>query len=144
MKRSKFTEEQIAFALKQQELAAQTLDAENKNRAFGYSLLGTFKDGSTLNFEFDWSKRGGHMQDAHGITPEIADEALEDPNRVVIAPDYNSESGRSVRIIGFSVTADDVITVIVLENDGTEYGVNGWTARQGCGRYHAPRRLRDW
>ena len=84
----------------------------------------------------DWSKRGGHMQDAHGITPEIADEALEDPNRVVIAPDYNSESGRSVRIIGFSVTADDVITVIVLENDGTEYGVNGWTANEKDRRFY--------
>jgi iron complex outermembrane receptor protein len=33
--------------------------AHNKNRAFGYSLLSTFKDGSTLNFEFDWSKRSG-------------------------------------------------------------------------------------
>ena len=39
----------------------------------------------------------------HGITPAIADEALEDPNRVMIDPDYNSESGKSVRIIGFSV-----------------------------------------
>lgn len=68
----------------------------------------------------DWSKRGAYMQRQHGITPEIADEALEDPNRVVIDPDYNSQSGKSVRIIGFSVTADDVITVIVLENDGTE------------------------
>jgi hypothetical protein len=37
-------------------------------------------------------------------------------------------SGRSVRIIGFSEIADDIITVIVLEIDGTEYGVNGWAA----------------
>jgi iron complex outermembrane receptor protein len=33
--------------------------AHNKNRVFGYSLLSTFKDNSTLNFEFDWSKRDG-------------------------------------------------------------------------------------
>lgn len=71
----------------------------------------------------DWSQRGAYMKRKHGVTPAIADEALEDPNRVVIDPDYNSDSGKSVRIIGFSVTADDVITVIVLENDGTEYGV---------------------
>lgn len=85
----------------------------------------------------DWSQRGAHMKRTHGVTPAIADEALEDPNRVVIDPDYNSESGKSVRIIGFSVTADDVITVIVLENDGIEYGVNGWTANQRDRRYYA-------
>jgi len=85
----------------------------------------------------DWSQRGAYMQRKHGVAPAIADEALEDPNRVVIDPDYNSESGRSVRIIGFSVTEDDVITVIVLENDGTEYGVNGWTANEKDRRFYA-------
>lgn len=85
----------------------------------------------------DWAQRGAYMQRKHGIAPAIADEALEDPNRVVVDPDYNSESGRSVRIIGFSVTAGDVITVIVLENDGTEYGVNGWTANEKDRRFYA-------
>ena len=33
--------------------------AHSKNRVFGYDLLAKFKDGSTLNFEFDWSKRAG-------------------------------------------------------------------------------------
>jgi len=85
----------------------------------------------------DWSQRGAYMKRKHGVTTAIADEALEDPNRVVIDPDYNSESGKSVRIIGFSVTADDVITVIVLESAGTEYGVNGWAANQRDRRYYA-------
>ena len=85
----------------------------------------------------DWSHRGAHMQRKHGITPAIANEALDDPNRVVIDPDYHSESRRSVRIIGFSVTADDVITVLVLEDDGTEYGVNGWTANEKDRRLYA-------
>jgi hypothetical protein len=85
----------------------------------------------------DWSQRGAYMKRKHGITPAIADEALEDPNRVVIDPDYNSESGKSVRIIGFSVSADDVISVIVLEHDGTEYGVNGWTANEKDRRFYA-------
>ena len=85
----------------------------------------------------DWAQRGAYMKRKHGVTPAIADEALEDPNRVVIDPDYNSDSGKSVRIIGFSVTADVVITVIVLENDGTEYGVNGWAANQRDRRYYA-------
>lgn len=64
----------------------------------------------------------------HGITPEVADDALADANRVLIDPDYNSTSGQSVRIIGYSIIADDIITVVVLENEGIEYGVNGWSA----------------
>lgn len=76
----------------------------------------------------DWSKRGTYMQCKHGITPEVADDALGDADRVVIDPDYNSASGHGFRIIGYSPIADDIITVIALENDGTEYGVNGWSA----------------
>jgi hypothetical protein len=35
------------------------------------------------------------------------------------------------------VTTDDVITVVVLENDGAEYGVNGWAANQRDRLYYA-------
>ncbi len=45
-------------------------------------------------------------------------------------PDYSNASGRSVRIIGMSVLAEEIITVIVLEDDGIEYGVNGWMANE--------------
>lgn len=76
----------------------------------------------------DWTHGAAHMQANHGITPEVANEALEDPDRVVIAPDYNSRSGHSVRIIGFSTTADEVITVIAVVDDGVEYGANGWAS----------------
>lgn len=76
----------------------------------------------------DWSKRGEYMQRQHGITTEAADNALGDANRVLIDPDYNSTSGESVRIIGYSAIADDIITVIVLEHGDVEYGVNGWSA----------------
>jgi hypothetical protein len=53
----------------------------------------------------DWSHRGDYIVEKHGVTPDEADEALGDPERIVIDPDYNSTSGRSVRIIGFSQTA---------------------------------------
>jgi hypothetical protein len=76
----------------------------------------------------DWTHGAAHMKDNHGITPEVANQALGDPDRVVIDPDYNSRSGQSVRIIGFSVTADDIITVIVVVHDGTEFGANGWVS----------------
>lgn len=78
----------------------------------------------------DWSLRGDYMSRKHGISPEVADEALGDANRVVINPDYNSTTGRSVRVIGYSMLADDIVTVIVLENNGVEYGVNGWLANE--------------
>jgi hypothetical protein len=48
----------------------------------------------------------------------------------VIDPDYISTIGRSVRFIGFSVIAIETITGIVLEDDGIEYGVNGWVANE--------------
>ncbi len=78
--------------------------------------------------QVDWSNGEVHMFDGHGITIQVANEALGDPYRVLIDPDYNSKSGSSVRIIGLSVTAETIITVIVLEHDGIEYGVNGWVA----------------
>lgn len=63
---------------------------------------------------------------SHDVTPSDADEALSDPERIVIQPDYNSTSGRSVRIIGFSQSVGGLITVIVLEDEGVVYGVNAW------------------
>ncbi len=75
----------------------------------------------------DWSHRGDYIA-KHGVTPDEADEALADPDRVVINPDPASKSGRGVRIIGYSITAQAVLTVIVLDEEGTTYGVNVWKA----------------
>lgn len=74
----------------------------------------------------DWSHRAEYIVRKHAVWPAQADEALADPVRVVIDPDYNSTSGRSVRIIGFSQTLDDLITVITLADGGVTYGVNAW------------------
>ena len=68
------------------------------------------------------------MEIRHGISPRVANEALDDPNRLVVSPDYNSASGRSTRVIGHSTSLDALVTVIVLEHEGREYGVNGWVA----------------
>jgi hypothetical protein len=38
----------------------------------------------------DWSHRGAYMEQRHGITPEVANDALGDVNRVVIDPNYNT------------------------------------------------------
>jgi hypothetical protein len=76
----------------------------------------------------DWSDRGAYMQARHGISPAVADDALADPNRVVIDPDYATVTGRSVRVIGYSMLAGAVVTVIVLSHEAVTYGVNGWLA----------------
>ena len=36
--------------------------------------------------EVDWSRRGEYMHRKHGITTEMASEALDDPDRVVLDP----------------------------------------------------------
>lgn len=74
----------------------------------------------------DWSHRADYIVAKHGVTPDKADEAVNDPERIVTDPDYNSTSGPSVRIIGFSPTLDDLLTVIVLTEEGVTYGVNPW------------------
>lgn len=66
------------------------------------------------------------MRERHGITPTWADEALSDPERVVLDPDPSSESGRTVRTIGYSPSAEFLVTLILLHYEGTTYGVNGW------------------
>lgn len=76
----------------------------------------------------------------HDVTPGEADEAMEDPERVVIDPDYNSTSGRSTRIIGFSTTAGDLLTVIVLVEDDATYGVNAWRSNARDRRIYLERK----
>ena len=82
----------------------------------------------------DWSRRGDYMHASHGISVQVANDALADPDRVVIDPDYNSRTGRSVRIIGYSMLAQGIVTVIVtvivLSDGGVDYGVNGWLANE--------------
>ncbi|HEY3548876.1 MAG TPA: hypothetical protein VGK17_22615 [Propionicimonas sp.] len=63
--------------------------------------------------EIDWSQRGEYIA-KHGLTPDLADEALSDPNRIVIDPDPSSVSGRTIRVVGWSITLARLVTVIAL------------------------------
>ena len=78
--------------------------------------------------DVDWSVRGSYMQERHGITPAEADEALQDQFQVILIPDPASTSGRGIRVIGWAESTGRLVTVIVLEDTGTVYGVNGWPA----------------
>lgn len=78
--------------------------------------------------DVDWSYRAGYMFEKHGVTAEQANEALRDPMRAVVDPDYASKSGEGTRIIGYSPSFGDVLSIIVVLHGGREYGANGWRA----------------
>ena len=73
----------------------------------------------------DCRHRGDYIA-KHGLTPDVADEAFADPNRLVIDPDPASLSGRSIRVIGWSSSIRMLVTVIVLPDEGVVWGVNAW------------------
>ena len=68
------------------------------------------------------------MLDGHGITVRIADAAVADVDALWLDPDPGSKSGLSVRVIGYSHSAREVVTVILLPGPGDDCyeGINGW------------------
>ncbi len=86
----------------------------------------------------DWSERGEYMRLRHGVSVEVAQEALSDENAVWFDPDPKSSSGLSQRVIGFSTTANELITVILMRRGSTQsfWGVNGWPANAKDRRRH--------
>lgn len=83
----------------------------------------------------DWSKRGDYIA-KHGITPEQADEAFNDADAVVFDPDYNTKSGRQVRTLGYSPSAQAVLSVITLNVGDAVWGVNAWRSNSRDRRYY--------
>ena len=75
--------------------------------------------------EIDWSQRGEYIA-KHGLTPDLADEAWNDPDRLVIDPDPSSVSGRTIRVVGWSTTLAGLVTVIALPDGDVVWGVNAW------------------
>lgn len=86
----------------------------------------------------DWSKRAKYIQDQHDIDVAWANEAVRDEHAVWLTPDPASRSGHAVRVIGYSPTAGEVLTVILVDADtdpheqpdGDWWGSNAWPANQ--------------
>ena len=84
----------------------------------------------------DWSKRADYVRSRHGVDPAWADDAVNDDHAVWLTPDPASRSGRSVRVIGYSTGARDVLTVILVAADaedaeqpvGEGWGANAWVS----------------
>ncbi len=51
-------------------------------------------------------------------------------------PTTTAQAARVSESIGFSAIAHDIVTVIVLQHEGTEYGVNGWSANENDRRIY--------
>ena len=84
----------------------------------------------------DWSKRAEYVRSRHGVESAWADEAVEDDHAVWLVPDPASRSGHSARVIGYSMSAREVLTVILVDADvdveerpdGEWWGSNAWMA----------------
>lgn len=84
----------------------------------------------------DWSKRAEYIRAHHGIETASADQAVRDAHAAWLTPDPASRSGHSTRVIGYSVSARTVLTVILLDAeadpserpDGGWWGANAWAS----------------
>ncbi len=108
------------------------------------NLVRQARDRSTLYYTWpanlDWRYRAGYLPERHGVSVEQANEALADPDALMFDPDYASQSGRSVRTVGWSPSAGRLLTVITVEEDGVVYGVNGWPANDADSRRYEGKR----
>jgi hypothetical protein len=68
------------------------------------------------------------MWDAHKVTVAEASEALDDVDAVWLDPDPKSTSERSIRVIGYSPTRVDILTIILVRDPEVDWlwGANGW------------------
>lgn len=88
--------------------------------------------------EVDWSWREAYIRARHGVKPVWADEAVDDEHAVWLEPDPASRTGASVRVIGWSRSAGEVLTVILVDArvdpsdlpQGDWWGSNAWVANE--------------
>jgi uncharacterized DUF497 family protein len=89
----------------------------------------------------DWTHRGEYIERKHGVKPTQADEALADPDALVLDPDPASRSGVSVRTIGVSVSFGALLTVITVVEDGVVWGLNAWRSSDRDARKYREREV---
>ena len=81
-----------------------------------------------MAIEWD-TDREAHLA-RHHVTIAQANEALTDPNRVVINPDYASISGRGIRTIGYSASFGGLLSVMTwIDQHGVERGTTAFRAK---------------
>ncbi|MDR0848531.1 MAG: hypothetical protein LBN10_05735 [Propionibacteriaceae bacterium] len=85
----------------------------------------------------DWSRLTGHADNRSQRYPGDTDipvpwavEAWEDENAALIDPDYNSKSGKSLRLIGWSDSAGFLITVIAVHAEDSLFAASAWKSNK--------------
>lgn len=80
----------------------------------------------------DWSYRSEYVRRRHGVLTKWADEAVNDDLALWFDPDPKGRSGDSVRVVGFSRSAEQVLVVIVVRDESLQHadywGANSWRA----------------
>lgn len=84
-------------------------------------------------FRVDWRYGADHMWTRHQVTVNEANEALGDVDAVWLDPDPKSSSGRSIRVIGYCLSREDLLTLILVRESGVEWlwGANAWPSNEG-------------
>ncbi|MPZ63268.1 MAG: transposase [Propionibacteriales bacterium] len=70
------------------------------------------------------------MWDSHKVSVAEANEALDDDDAVWFDPDPKSTSGQSIRVIGYSPSRQQILTIILVREPGVDWlwGANGWVS----------------
>ena len=64
----------------------------------------------------------------HRVLPSWAQQAWEDPTALVVDPDPASQSGRSIRVIGYSPGARAVLVLILVKDEDRLVAASAWRA----------------
>lgn len=78
--------------------------------------------------QIDWSERDNYIAVNHDTNPTQANEAATDANARILNPDPKSITGISIRIIGYSTTAAQILTVILVPKDSNDPAAGYWGA----------------
>ncbi len=76
----------------------------------------------------------------HQVTPVEANDALDDPHALTLRPDPASQTGRSIRVIGWATSTARLLTLILVEYDGITYGATGWPSSRADRMRYANRK----
>ena len=64
----------------------------------------------------------------HRVLPSWAQQAWEDPTALVVDPDPARQSGRSIRVIGYSPGARAVLVLILVKDEDRLVAASAWRA----------------
>src|SRR5437764_12706959 len=73
-------------------------------------------------------KRSARYPGAADIEPEWTEEVIDEPDALWFEPDPKSKSGLGIRVIGYSVSAGFVITVVAYRRRRVLWGATAYKA----------------